>query len=512
MRGPNEPIPTAELHPPQTGRRTGDSAPRARAEISNANTGGVALPRQYQKHEAMRDHKKTRYEFSEAANPQAAFESVAAEFQNALTDREKELDEERLKCSLLLHANNKAAETIKNQAQTIAQREADAKSLHDLLDTIVEGYLKPYALENGTHPDGWSRESVLEVMKALSTDASDAHVHTAEAMSYAADVHSLTEQVRTLQKEMLAKVEKVHVASDEQFAQDFRNIVSLIKTMSRTVHIVDTVDVAGTLGTGPLLEGVSGGHWAGRAKKKLLVEAWVWSVLLDNIFRTPFAIFGNQCDVLNSYWNNIYQPRHRNGWPKPTTLCETWRYTTVESMLERIDRNIIAHGKEVGEPNKLEVGVSTLRHETYNTIGSRLTKISSITVDAPQVQNIVDKAFKLALQMSLQRVRIQITHPKVGDSFSTDTMKAVPNTDGEDADDGAVAFIVHPGLTKWGDTHGKNLDHRYDIVPSLVQVADSSKPESVQTEPGLRVWANVVKHGLEKTSASDRKNQGESQR
>ena len=313
MRGENEPIPIAELYHPQKGRRTGDSAPRARAEISNANTGGVALPRRYQKNEAMRDHKKTWYKLSEAANPQAAFENVAAEFQNALTDREKELDEERSKCSLLLHANNKAAETIKNQAQTTAQQGADAKSLHDLLDTIVNGYLSPYALKNGTHPDDWSRESVLEVMKALSTDAGDAHIHTAEAISYAAGFHSLTEQVRTFQKEMLAKVEKVYIASDEQFAQDFRHIVSLIKTMSRTVRIVDTMDVTGTLGIGPLLEGVSGGHWAGRAKRKLLVEAWVWSVLLDEIFRTPFTIFGSQCDVLNSYWNTIYQPWKRCG-------------------------------------------------------------------------------------------------------------------------------------------------------------------------------------------------------
>ena len=166
----------------------------------------------------------------------------------------------------------------------------------------------------------------------------------------------------------------------------------------------------------------------------------------------------------------------------------------------------------MGEPNKLEVGVSTLRHETSNTIGSRLAKFSSITVDAPQFQNIVDKAFQLALQVSLQRFRIQITHPMVGDSFNTDTMKAIPNTDDEDADDGAVAFIVRPGLNKWGDTHGKNFDHRYDVVPSLVQVTHSSKPEFVQNKPGLRVWANIVKHGLEKASASDRKNEGESQR
>lgn len=46
----------------------------------------------------------------------------------------------------------------------------------------------------------------------------------------------------------------------------------------------------------------------------------------------------------------------------------------------------------------------------------------------------------------------------------------MPDLDGDDIDDGVVAFIVKPGLRKWGNAHGKMLDQYYDIVPSLVQL------------------------------------------
>jgi hypothetical protein len=40
----------------------------------------------------------------------------------------------------------------------------------------------------------------------------------------------------------------------------------------------------------------------------------------------------------------------------------------------------------------------------------------------------------------------------------------------DDVDNGIVAFVINPGLTKWGDVHGKAFDYRYDIVPARVQL------------------------------------------
>jgi hypothetical protein len=49
-------------------------------------------------------------------------------------------------------------------------------------------------------------------------------------------------------------------------------------------------------------------------------------------------------------------------------------------------------------------------------------------------------------------------------------MTAVPDRNGRDIEEGTVSFVVNSGLTKWGDAEGRNMDCRYDIIASLVQV------------------------------------------
>jgi hypothetical protein len=93
--------------------------------------------------------------------------------------------------------------------------------------------------------------------------------------------------------------------------------------------------------------------------------------------------------------------------------------------------------------------------------------------DTTQIGRIIDKAFKLAMIMSLQHSRLQMTFPKVGAEFVMASMVVVPDRDGEDISDGIVAYVTHPGLTKWGDARGENYEHRLDIVSSLVQLEDA---------------------------------------
>jgi hypothetical protein len=484
------------------GRGTDEPISRVRPHTNNANTSGATF-------ESASGHKKTQKVAQEVAELQDATENVVAEFQIALTAREKELEEKQAKYNTLVRSYDNLREANKTQANTIAQRDSDAKATTDLLNTVITKHLLPYAQTSGCEPAKWNRNSFLAVFESLSKDAADAKSSAAEAISYAADISSLTEQVGMLQKEMLAKVEKIHVASDEQFAQEFRVIVSLVKTLSRTIRIDDTMEVAESLGAGPLQKNVSHHHWASRARKKLLIEAWVWSVLLHWVFCNPFAILGKQCDMLSQVWRNIFRNEHCNGWPSPTSLSEAWRCTTMESMLESVDRAVITQGKVSDVPNKVEIGITNTRQEVLDFVGKGLSKIS-VKIDGLQIEQVVDKAFAFAVQMSIQRVRLQVTYPKVEENFNTDTMKFIPDPDGEDVDDGLVAFVVNPGLTKWGDSHGKNLDHRYDIVPSFVQLEHF--PQQKVPEPKAGLWANVAKRGYEEATAPKDRNGGESQR
>ncbi|KAF1833754.1 hypothetical protein BDW02DRAFT_598808 [Decorospora gaudefroyi] len=484
------------------GNSSNESSSRARPQTNGAKMNSTGAQGRIGTNETTENTEKTHKHSHKVPKPHTTSKDIVATLRNEPDMRRQELKEQEIEHNELKIAYFELLKTNENQAEVIAERNAYIikkqsyiKDMRDLVSIVVSNYLQPYAHQNGLNPVKWDRESILEVLGALSRDS-------AATNSYAANVSSLTEQVRMLQKEMLAKVDKVQVASDEQLAQEFRVIASLVKSLSRTIHIDDTKDIAEILGSVYLLNDVSRQHWTGRAKKKLVIEAWIWSALVHCVFCTPFKMFGSQCDVLSASWQSIYMTDHCHGWPTPTSLCEAWRYITVESMLELVDRDVITHGKEKEKPKKLEPGVLATRTSTVATIGSPLTKISTAVVSIAEVQNIVDKAFAFALQMSLQRVRLQITYPKVGDKFNADTMKLMPDADGEDLDDGTVAFIVNPGLTKWGDTHGKNLDHRYDIVPALV------KAETVPQEK----TGEVIKRGQGGVPVSNADCRGESRR
>ena len=71
-------------------------------------------------------------------------------------------------------------------------------------------------------------------------------------------------------------------------------------------------------------------------------------------------------------------------------------------------------------------------------------------------------------------------------------MTSVPDRDGDDINDGVVAFVVNPGLTKWGDARGEKLDERYDIVPCLVQL----EPMRIKREGGVDHHGGDVESGI----------------
>lgn len=201
------------------------------------------------------------------------------------------------------------------------------------------------------------------------------------------------------------------------------------------------------------------------------METWVWCVLLDLVFQGPFAIFGQAGNDLDTVWKNIFGGHHVHAWPIPSTLCETWRYTTVEQLAGHSGLAAVTAGKSESatEYSPLELSMSEIRKDVYYIIAEQVARVSAPTMP-PQISVTINKAFALALQLSTQRCRLQLTYPLVGAEFHKHSMESMPDPDGEDIENGNVAFIAHPGLTKWGDAHGKNLDHRFDIVSSLVQL------------------------------------------
>jgi hypothetical protein len=118
---------------------------------------------------------------------------------------------------------------------------------------------------------------------------------------------------------------------------------------------------------------------------------------------------------------------------------------------------------------EFETSIQYVRYK----IGTRIEKLLASlapNLNSMQVTSIIDEAFALSMQMSLQRSRVQIVYPVIGDRFVMGQADLVSTNESEEVQTGKIAAIVNPGLAKWGDFQGKNLDQRLDIVPSLVFV------------------------------------------
>jgi hypothetical protein len=295
---------------------------------------------------------------------------------------------------------------------------------------------------------------------------------------------ALRQRVQDLQADLLARVETTQVISDDDLAQDFRTLVSMVRTLSRMISFNESMDVVEILGSLGFLKGVSPQYWRGRAQKKRFIEAWTWAAICLNIFDTPFSIFRTEGKRLSESWTQIFGTKHRPGWPCPSTPCELWRYTTSGQLLQSGGRDRIVHGKDGSASDNSKLNVLDACRDAKDVIVAHLQLIDP-NVDREQVSRIIDKAFKLAMQLSLQRPRLQVTHPEMGAKFALNSMVSMPDHDGEDIYDGIVVYVVNPGLTKWGDARGENHESRFDIVPSLVQLERASLIETGSKNSGV---------------------------
>jgi hypothetical protein len=390
--------------------------------------------------------------------------------------------------------------------------ESEAKCLELLLNKILNKYLVPYVKKNGDGPKEWTEDTMLTILNRMFQDAmlakssqDQVELLHSQVKSSQDQVKSLQEQVQILQKQLLAKADKVQAASDQQFALDFRNMVSLIKTLSRTARPTEVVNTVATADVGLLLVGVSAHYWSNRPKAKCLIEACIWSVLVKQVFRTPFAFLGPACDSLSSTWQNVFCDTHFGEWPSPTALCETWRYTTIERMLNVVNLEVITKGLTKDSNPVVEPSILKAREVVLRNVQAALAE-KGLAPNLTQLHTIIDKAFTLAMQMSLQRYRVQVTWPKVGDIFNEGEMSSVPSLDDSDSDEGIVAFVVNPGLTKWGDTHGGHFDQRYDVVRSLVQLESGTPTQAKQAKEGEQelLEARIFERELDEEFASKR--------
>ena len=426
-------------------------------------------------HQQLRELRQEQREQQEAAGDyreiRREYQTLRAKYRDLQCDHDEKMqdvtgfEDNNQKLSSALQQAKSQLKDLKKDEQI---REHEIEYWKSRYEYVVQTTIQPYANKAKLEYDDKDAPSIDLVLKPLQQDLSRMGESQLEAQS-------LREQIQELQKEMLAQVQKVQAVSDEQFAQDFRAIIGHIKSLSRSVRLDPGSDLLQVFDSGLLLLDTDKCHWRIRQNQKYYIEAWIWSVLLEHVFATPFAIFGSVGSAWGHNWAFIYGKSQEGNLPSPSASCESYRCTLVNEFVRLAGRETILSGQDGfclsrrAIARRLAEGTLKCREQVATTIGAKLATISS-AVDISQVSSIVDRSFALALEMSLQKCRLQITYPVIGAAFHSSSMSSMPDLDGEDINDGCVAFIVNPGLTKWGDANGKNLDQRYDIVPSLVQL------------------------------------------
>lgn len=320
----------------------------------------------------------------------------------------------------------KALEQELNSVHVMTEAETQTFALdffQSRYNHIVNMVLKPFATTRGfEYNDANDRlmDLVLRPLYEDALEASELRRQVSEILSQLqksqTEASSLRSHVQELQKEMLARIEKVQAISDEHFAQDFRSLGAHVKSLSRSARLNLGADMLQSLGSGSLLSNTSEHHWKIRANQKYYIEAWIWGVLLDSIFGSAFSMYGKSGSSWSSSWNALFGIGQIGAWPRPTASSESFRCTVADQLVTLIGRDTIVRGQADTQGRAGSVArrgvAATLecRGEVANTMGTKLTSISS-TVGVSEISNIIDRAFALALDMSLQKCRLRSSFP-----------------------------------------------------------------------------------------------------
>lgn len=163
---------------------------------------------------------------------------------------------------------------------------------------------------------------------------------------------------------------------------------------------------------------------------------------------------------------------HQHNWPKPSEPAEQWRCNTLQYLVGSTNDQIIVEGKVHHEGILAFHYIEKRREAVVDSIGEPLTRLFP-SLDASKIYPIVDKAFNLAFRIYMQQCRFQVVFPELGEQYiAGTTAEMTSHGNGDSGPVGIVGSVINPGLAKWGDAHGKNLDQRLDLVPSLVLVDD----------------------------------------
>lgn len=151
-------------------------------------------------------------------------------------------------------------------------------------------------------------------------------------------------------------------------------------------------------------------------------------------------------------------------WPSADDLTEKWRYTTIDRL-----RRALKSEETEGQEREIQASYYDNMSQVSSRLANLLAPVWSQEVEA-RVRRVVGQACAFALDIAVERCRVQVFMPKLGGRVLRESadVKDVYVGSEKEIPYGTAHFAVSPGLSKEGNSRGGNLHERTVISKAVV--------------------------------------------
>jgi hypothetical protein len=348
--------------------------------------------------------------------------------------------------------------------------QSELKNMHEKVNQKELEWVSVLSKQENDHKH---KIDTLEIVHKDKIDTLEI-VHKDKIDALGAVHKELEEEKARLQDALLSAADKFRPISDRDFAFQFNVLKNSVATLARPPLEVDAERLGEAFGQIDFVRTLHKRHY------KFVLESAIWATLVNGIFSTPFKVFGPYGERFTAAWiqfNSIskhgwirsYQTEEilnqiDIAWPQPETFSEKWRSLAVGELRSTLSRQgciqpFAGDAKRSYEDNVAMVSVG---------LAESLSRVCS-QEKTKEIRDIVDKACCLAMDMGMQRSRLQLFAPRLSDKVSRHCTKTYTevNCDNEpETTSGTVRLVVRPGLRKMGDGRGDRLDQTTDLCPA----------------------------------------------
>ncbi|KAF2733040.1 hypothetical protein EJ04DRAFT_296397 [Polyplosphaeria fusca] len=184
----------------------------------------------------------------------------------------------------------------------------------------------------------------------------------------------------------------------------------------------------------------------------------VWVTLCNKVFSSPFAIVGEEGEIIHTQWLNAFDasktvkdPEFKTQWPKPTPESEKSRYGSAKALYDAIHQTGTLSDLDKKRIEGFEMSVAAIATDISTTIAN-VASIGSKEVET--IRDIVDISGRIWLEMCSQPYRITLkTAPEGG----TDILSSAKLT-------ARLTLIIRPCFYRCGNGQGQDLDNDSKVL------------------------------------------------